>query len=79
NPGFGGQSFIEETIGRVTELKAHLESIGRDRQVLIEVDGGVNTLNAPALIKAGAKILVAGTSVYGAADRAMAIRLLKGS
>ena len=79
NPGFGGQSFIEETVIRVQQLSAFLKDQGLSDKVLIEIDGGVNAKNASSLTKAGARVLVAGTSVYGAQDRKAAISALRSS
>ncbi|MDG1189525.1 MAG: ribulose-phosphate 3-epimerase [Flavobacteriales bacterium] len=62
NPGFGGQSFIKNTYDKVRELKSLIESKGTDTK--IEIDGGVNSQNAPKLIEAGADILVAGSFVF---------------
>lgn len=62
--GFGGQSFIDSSYGRITELKAEIERQGLD--VDIEVDGGVSMQNAGKLKECGATILVAGTSVFKA-------------
>ena len=66
NPGFGGQSFIESTYEKVSELKAiiHKKRTG----TLIEIDGGVTNKNASQLIKAGADVLVAGSYVFSAAN-----------
>ena len=66
NPGFGGQSFIESTYEKVSELKAiiHKKRTG----TLIEIDGGVTDKNASQLIKAGADVLVAGSYVFSAAN-----------
>jgi len=75
NPGFGGQSFIESTLGKITLLK---ELIARKKtDVLIEVDGGVTLENAPRLVKAGANVLVAGYTIFGSADPAKTISSLK--
>ena len=60
NPGFGGQSFIRETLMRVRELRAMIAG----RAVLIEIDGGVDASNAADLADAGADVLVAGSSVF---------------
>ncbi|WP_018185121.1 ribulose-phosphate 3-epimerase [Kaistia granuli] len=60
NPGFGGQSFIPESVDKVARIKA---MIG-DRPIHIEVDGGVTPATAPALVRAGADVLVAGSSVF---------------
>ncbi len=57
NPGFGGQSFIESTYGRIRTLKEMKKQLNPD--LLIEVDGGVDTLNAAKLVKKGADIIVA--------------------
>jgi ribulose-phosphate 3-epimerase len=62
NPGFGGQSFIENTYDKVRELKSLIES--KRAHTKIEIDGGVNSQNAPKLIEAGADILVAGSFVF---------------
>lgn len=69
--GFGGQKFIEESIGRIAALKAEMDRIGIVKD--IEVDGGVSAANAKALIDAGATMLVAGSSVFKAEDPAQAI------
>ncbi|SFR32195.1 ribulose-phosphate 3-epimerase [Robiginitalea myxolifaciens] len=66
NPGFGGQKFIPETLTKVADLKAMIER--RNSNTLIEIDGGVTLENAPELLKAGADVLVAGSTVFGAAD-----------
>jgi ribulose-phosphate 3-epimerase len=62
NPGFGGQSFIENTYDKVRELKNLINSKGAHTK--IEIDGGVNSQNAPKLIEAGADVLVAGSFVF---------------
>ena len=62
NPGFGGQSFIENTFEKVKELKELILSTGADCQ--IEIDGGVTNKNAKKLVEAGANILVAGSYVF---------------
>jgi ribulose-phosphate 3-epimerase len=60
NPGFGGQSFIESQVGKVTRLR---QMIG-DRPVHIEIDGGITAVTAPLVAKAGADVLVAGSAVF---------------
>lgn len=75
NPGFGGQSFIPQTLPKIEKLRNLLIRSGS--QALIEVDGGVSEQNAVALLDAGADVLVAGSSVFKAADPAEAIRRLK--
>ena len=73
--GFGGQKFIEDSIGRIATLKAEMERIGIVKD--IEVDGGVSSSNAKALKEAGATMLVAGSSVFKAEDPAQAIADLR--
>lgn len=73
--GFGGQKFIEDTYGRIGQLKEELER--RQLDIPIEVDGGVGPANAKALAKAGARILVAGSAVFKAEDPAGAIRAMR--
>ncbi|MBD0825279.1 ribulose-phosphate 3-epimerase [Aestuariibaculum marinum] len=62
NPGFGGQSFIENTYDKVKQLKALIERKGAS--TIIEIDGGVTNKNAKALVDAGADVLVAGSYVF---------------
>lgn len=75
NPGFGGQKFIYQSIPRIQKLRDLIDV--RNSSALIEVDGGVGLQNAQEILKAGADVLVAGNSVFGAADPAEAIRRLK--
>ncbi len=75
--GFGGQSFIPETLERIRRVKARLRRTGRARSVPIEVDGGIGPGNASEVAAAGARILVAGSSVFKAADPAAAIQAMK--
>ncbi|MFQ3334942.1 MAG: ribulose-phosphate 3-epimerase [Candidatus Arcticimaribacter sp.] len=75
NPGFGGQSFIEETYTKVEELKAMITKKGSN--ALIEIDGGVTNKNAKQLFDAGANVLVAGSYVFGADDPIKTIEDLK--
>lgn len=74
NPGFGGQSFIQSQIAKISRLK---EMIG-SRQIEIEVDGGVNVETAKLCIDAGANVLVAGSAVFGSTDYAGNIAALRG-
>ena len=67
NPGFGGQKFLASSLDKLAALRAHLDAIGLEG-VELEIDGGVDAANAAACARAGADILVAGSSVYGAAD-----------
>ena len=75
NPGFGGQSFIENTYEKVRKLKAMIDAKGA--KVMIEIDGGVNNKNAKALVDAGVDALVAGNFVFSAADPIATIADLK--
>lgn len=71
NPGFGGQSFIVNTLRKVRELRQLISET--ESTATIEIDGGVNLTTAPSLIEAGADILVAGSYVFGADDPHKAI------
>jgi ribulose-phosphate 3-epimerase len=75
NPGFGGQKFIENTYRKVSELKELI--LQRNSNAKIEIDGGVTLDNVAALVKAGADVLVAGNTVFAAADPVAMISQLK--
>jgi ribulose-phosphate 3-epimerase len=75
NPGFGGQKFINNTYKKLRDLKAL--SAGRNPNLFIEVDGGVGDQNVKKLVNAGANVLVAGNSVFSAANQPLAIKNLK--
>lgn len=75
NPGFGGQSFIENTYKKVLQAKKLIEQAGAS--TLIEIDGGVSLKNAKALVEAGADALVAGSFVFNAANPIQTIADLK--
>jgi len=75
NPGFGGQQFIERSYRRISELKELI--IRENCSTLIQVDGGINAQNAPALYAAGANVLVAGNAVFSAAQPLEAITQTK--
>lgn len=75
NPGFGGQKFIENTYRKVRTLKEMRSATATD--FLIEVDGGVSSHNALALLKAGVDVLVAGNSIFSAEDPKEAIAEMK--
>ncbi|MCH5218763.1 MAG: ribulose-phosphate 3-epimerase [Muribaculaceae bacterium] len=74
NPGFGGQPFIPHSVKKVEELRRLIDATGS--KALIEVDGGVNVATGAQLAAAGADILVAGNSVFSAADPSGAIAAL---
>ena len=75
NPGFGGQSFIENTFTKVEKLKALINR--KNASTLIEIDGGVTNKNAKQLVDAGADVLVAGSYVFGANNPIATIADLK--
>jgi ribulose-phosphate 3-epimerase len=75
NPGFGGQSFIENTYAKVTKLKSLITEKGAS--TLIEIDGGVTNKNASQLAEAGADVLVAGSFVFKAENPTQTIADLK--
>ena len=75
NPGFGGQSFIENTYAKVEKLKALINK--KNTATIIEIDGGVTNKNAKQLVDAGADVLVAGSYVFNAQDPIATITDLK--
>ncbi|MFD2909989.1 ribulose-phosphate 3-epimerase [Flavobacterium ardleyense] len=75
NPGFGGQSFIENTYDKIRKLKALI--VKKNANTLIEIDGGVTNINAKALVDAGADVLVAGSYVFSAENPVSTIADLK--
>ncbi|MBP7273651.1 MAG: ribulose-phosphate 3-epimerase [Saprospiraceae bacterium] len=75
NPGFGGQKFIYQTLSKVRTLKEMI--ITRNAKTLIEIDGGVGLQNAEVLLQAGADVLVAGSSIFGANNPSEAIVAMK--
>ncbi len=75
-PGFGGQKFIDGSLERVMQAKKIRDEYAP--QALIEIDGGINADNAASAAMAGADVLVAGNAVFGASDRAKAVRMLRG-
>ncbi len=75
NPGFGGQSFIENTYKKISQLKHLIEFSNSNCQ--IEIDGGVTDQNANALVEAGADVLVAGSFVFKSEDPTTTISDLK--
>jgi ribulose-phosphate 3-epimerase len=75
NPGFGGQSFIGRSVGKIRAIRAMLDAAGNPAP--IEVDGGIDTRTAPLVVEAGASILVAGNAIFAAADPAAAVAALR--
>ncbi len=74
-PGFGGQKFIADVIPKIKKIREIINSSGKE--ILLEVDGGINFENYSLVKKAGANVLVAGNTVFSAKDRALAIKRLK--
>jgi len=79
NPGFSGQPFIKEVVGKIARMRKILDERGLAAE--LEVDGGIDTDWAPEVVKAGASVLVAGTAVFGANNISIteAIKRLKDS
>lgn len=75
NPGFGGQSFIENTYQKVEQLKNLIQS--KNSKALIEIDGGVTLVNAKKLIDTGANVLVAGSFIFNSENPTETIKKLK--
>lgn len=75
NPGFGGQTFIENTINKVKRLRKLMDECGSE--ALIEVDGGVQGETAPRLVHAGADVLVSGSNVFKSENPEETIKQLK--
>ncbi len=75
NPGFGGQSLIERVFPKIERLRKTIDA--RGLSTLIEVDGGVKASNARRFVDAGAHVLVSGSGVFGAKDRAAAIAAIR--
>ena len=78
NPGFGGQKFISSVLPKIAEVK-QLADEQFNPNLEIEIDGGVNEETAKLCIEQGANVLVAGSAVYNQADRAEAIRKIRGN
>ena len=74
-PGFGGQSFIPETLDKIREVRAKIEELGLD--IDVEVDGGINRETAPMVKKAGANVLVSGSYLFAADDMAKAAEAIR--
>ena len=74
-PGFGGQKFIPECLGKLRELRTLIDGLGKE--ILLEIDGGVHAGNVEEIKGAGADVIVAGSAVFNAVDRAEMIAKLK--
>jgi ribulose-phosphate 3-epimerase len=75
NPGFGGQAFMPEVVPKIAAIRKMIDAKGLD--IELEVDGGVAPGTAARVVEAGARVLVAGSAVYGASDYAVAIAALR--
>lgn len=75
NPGFGGQSFIPRSVAKIRAIRALLDAAGSEAD--IEVDGGIDAGTAPAVVAAGARILVAGQAIFGSSDPTEAVSRLR--
>ena len=74
-PGFGGQKFIPECLGKLRELRGLIDGLGKE--ILLEIDGGVHAGNVEEIKGAGADVIVAGSAVFNAENRAEMIAKLK--
>jgi ribulose-phosphate 3-epimerase len=75
NPGFGGQTFIPQALGKLAEARARIKASGRD--IRLEIDGGVKVANAAEIAKAGADTFVAGSAIFGSSDYAATIEAMR--
>jgi ribulose-phosphate 3-epimerase len=75
NPGFGGQKFIPQALGKLAEARARIKASGRD--IRLEIDGGVKVANAAEIAKAGADTFVAGSAIFGSPDYAATIKAMR--
>jgi ribulose-phosphate 3-epimerase len=76
NPGFGGQAFIPRSEAKVRQVRAALDLAG-NTSAPIEIDGGIDTATAPGVVRAGARLLVAGSAIFHSGDPERATRELK--
>ena len=75
NPGFGGQSFIPETLNKLREARKIIDASGRD--IRLEIDGGVKVANIAEIAAAGADMMVAGSAIFGSDDYAATIAAMR--
>jgi ribulose-phosphate 3-epimerase len=75
NPGFGGQAFLPSVLPKIAAIRRMIDDAGRPIDLV--VDGGVDAQTAPAIVAAGARVLVAGSAVFGRPNRAEAIEALR--
>lgn len=76
NPGFGGQKFIPSVLSKISQLRSLLDQRGLS-DVRIEVDGGINATTASKVVASGADVLVAGSAIFGEADRKAALEAIR--
>ncbi len=80
NPGFGGQSFIPSALDKLREARKLIDAYTaqhKDREIRLEIDGGIKTDNIRAIAEAGADTFVAGSAIFGTADYAATIRAMR--
>jgi len=77
NPGFGGQQFIPHAMEKLREARKKIDSTGRE--IMLEVDGGVNTGNIADIARAGADTFVAGSAIFGSSDYRATIQRMRGA
>ena len=77
NPGFGGQSFLDSQLPKISALRQMITASGRD--IALAVDGGITPVTAARAVAAGADTLIAGTAIFGQPDYAAAITALRGA
>jgi ribulose-phosphate 3-epimerase len=75
NPGFGGQKFIPQALGKLAQARARIDATGRD--VRLEIDGGVKVDNAAQIAAAGADTFVSGSAIFGSSDYAATIKAMR--
>jgi ribulose-phosphate 3-epimerase len=75
NPGFGGQAFLENSIKKLGEARALIDA--RNPACELEVDGGIDARNIGRVVEAGARVIVAGSAIFGQKDKAAAVRALR--
>ncbi len=75
-PGFGGQAFMHDCLGKIESISAKIKE--QNKEIMLEVDGGLNDITAPLAIKAGADVIVSGSYIFKAKDMEAAIKDLRG-
>ena len=75
NPGFGGQKFIPQGLKKIAQARKMIDAAGRD--ILLEVDGGVDTQTVESIVQAGARVLVSGSAIFSRDDIVAALKQLK--